>query len=47
MAGTFPGGGGFPSVILPGRAKEFHYETSLVQNTKSSSILCGLGLLLP
>ena len=28
MAGTFPGGGGFPSVILPGRAKKFHYETS-------------------
>lgn len=28
MAGTFPGGGGFPSLILPGRTKEFYYETS-------------------
>ena len=28
MAGTFPGGGGFPGVILPGRTKEFYYETS-------------------
>jgi hypothetical protein len=28
MAGTFPGGGGFPSLVLPGRTKEFYYETS-------------------
>ena len=28
MPGTFPGGGGFPSLILPGRTKEFYYETS-------------------
>jgi hypothetical protein len=28
MVGTFPGGGGFPSLILPGRTKEFYYETS-------------------
>ena len=28
MAGTFPGGGGFPSLILPGRTKEFYYHTS-------------------
>lgn len=28
MAGSFPGGGGFPSLILPGRTKEFYYETS-------------------
>jgi hypothetical protein len=28
MIGTFPGGGGFPSLILPGRTKEFYYETS-------------------
>lgn len=26
--GTFPGGGGFPSLILPGRSKEFYYQTS-------------------
>ncbi len=28
MPGTFPRGGGFPSLILPGRTKEFYYETS-------------------
>lgn len=28
MKGTFPGGGGFPSIILPGRTKVFHYSTS-------------------
>lgn len=28
MVGTFPGGGGFPSLILPGRTKEFYYQTS-------------------
>ena len=28
MVGTFPGGGGFPSLILPGRTKEFYYHTS-------------------
>jgi hypothetical protein len=28
MNGTFPGGGGFPSIILPGRTKVFHYSTS-------------------
>jgi len=28
MKGTFPGGGGFPSLILPGRTKVFHYSTS-------------------
>jgi hypothetical protein len=28
MDGTFPGGGGFPSLILPGRTKEFYYRTS-------------------
>jgi hypothetical protein len=28
MTGTFPGGGGFPSLILPGKTKEFYYETS-------------------
>lgn len=28
MKGTFPGGGGFPSVILPGRTKVFQYSTS-------------------
>jgi hypothetical protein len=28
MPGTFPGGGGFPSLILPGRTKEFYYYTS-------------------
>jgi hypothetical protein len=28
MSGTFPGGGGFPSLILPGRNKKFWYETS-------------------
>lgn len=28
MPGTFPGGGGFHSLILPGRTKEFYYETS-------------------
>jgi hypothetical protein len=28
MLGTFPGGGGFPSLILPGRTKEFYYHTS-------------------
>ncbi len=28
MPGTFPGGGGFPSLILPGRTKEFYYQTS-------------------
>lgn len=28
MPGNFPGGGGFPSLILPGRTKEFYYETS-------------------
>lgn len=28
MAGTFPRGGGFPSLILPGRTKEFYYYTS-------------------
>lgn len=25
---TFPGGGGFPCLILPGRAKQFFYDTS-------------------
>lgn len=28
MAGTFPGGAGFPSLVLPGRNKEFFYGTS-------------------
>jgi hypothetical protein len=28
MTGTFPSGGGFPSLILPGRTKEFYYYTS-------------------
>ena len=28
MPGNFPGGGGFPSLILPGRTKEFYYQTS-------------------
>jgi hypothetical protein len=28
MTGTFPGGGGFPSLIMPGRTKEFYYHTS-------------------
>jgi hypothetical protein len=28
MAGTFPRGGGFHSLILPGRTKEFYYHTS-------------------
>ena len=28
MSGNFPGGGGFPSLILPGRTKEFYYQTS-------------------
>lgn len=28
MLGTFPGGSGFPSLILPGRTKEFYYQTS-------------------
>jgi hypothetical protein len=28
MLGTFPRGGGFPSLILPGRTKEFYYQTS-------------------
>jgi hypothetical protein len=28
MPGTFPGGGGFPSLILPGRTKDFYYQTS-------------------
>jgi hypothetical protein len=28
MKGTFPGGGGFPSLILPGRMKVFQYSTS-------------------
>jgi hypothetical protein len=28
MIGTFPGGGGFPSLVLPGRTKEFYYHTS-------------------
>jgi hypothetical protein len=28
MLGTFPGGGAFPSLILPGRVKVFHFGTS-------------------
>jgi hypothetical protein len=28
---TYPGGGAFPSLILPGRTKEFFYETSFGQ----------------
>lgn len=28
MPGSFPRGGGFPSLILPGRTKEFYYQTS-------------------
>lgn len=28
MPGTFPSGGGFHGLILPGRTKEFHYDTS-------------------
>jgi hypothetical protein len=28
IPGTFPGGGAFPSLILPGRTKEFYYQTS-------------------
>lgn len=28
VVGTFPGGGGFPSLILPGRTKKFFYFTS-------------------
>jgi hypothetical protein len=31
MPGTFPRGGGFPSLILPSRTKEFYYQTSFGQ----------------